>query len=163
VSANAHAHEAGGLQTSHTSSVMNGATWLLSTPRILFSVMLGLGATGLALGSLLGGVALAGAAVAGGLVFERLVITPIWNVAMRFESTPSNTLESTLMDEATAVTSFNHDGEGIVSIELNGQVIQILAKLRPDDRLLGAGVRAGQRVRIESVDSARNRCTVSVL
>jgi hypothetical protein len=153
----------GGGHSTHGVSFERGATWLLSAPRILFSVLLGLGATGLATGPVLGGVVQAVAAVAGGLLFERLIITPIWNVAMKFESTPSLTLESTLMDEATAVTNFDRNGEGIVSIELNGQIIQILAKLRSDDRLLGSGVRAGQRVRIEEVDSSRNRCTVSVL
>ncbi len=156
-------HEAGGTHTSHTSSAARGALWLLSTPRILFSALLGFGATGLALGGILGGTLLAGSAIAGGVIFERLVITPIWNLAMKFESTPALTLESTLMDEATAVTRFDANGEGIVSVELNGQVVQLLAVLRPDDRLLGAGVRAGQRVRVESVDSVRNRCTVSVL
>lgn len=159
----AHAHEAGGSHVSHASGVGRGATWLLSTPRILFSVLLGLGATGLALHGVLGGIVLTAAAVAGGVIFERLIITPIWNMSMKFESNPSFTLESTLMDEATAVTSFDRNGEGIVSIELNGQIVQVLAVLRADDRLLGAGVRAGQKVRIEQVDSARNRCTVSVL
>jgi hypothetical protein len=159
----AHAHEAGGTPASHSISFERGASWLLSAPRVLFSVLLGLGATGLVLAPVLGGIIQAVAAIGGGFLFERVIITPIWNMAMKFESKPASTLESTLMDEATAVTNFDRNGEGIVSIELNGQVVQILARLRSDDRLLGSGVRAGQRVRIEDVDAARNRCTVSVL
>lgn len=159
----AHAHEAGGTHTSQPGGFGHGATWLLSAPRIMFSFLLGLGASGLVLNGMLAGAVLIAAAVAGGILFERFIITPIWNVSMRFASNPAFTLESTLMDEATAVTSFNSNGEGIVSIELNGQIVQILARLRLDDRTLGANVRVGQRVRIEEIDSARNRCTVSVL
>ena len=147
----------------HDGALTQGASWLLSTPRILFSVLLGLGATGLVLDSVLRGAVLVAAAVVGGIVFERFIITPIWNFSMRFASKPALMLESALLDEATAVTSFNRDGEGIVSIELDGQIVQILARLRPADRALSGSVRAGQRVRIEEVNSAQNRCTVSVL
>jgi hypothetical protein len=67
-------------------------------------------------------------------------------------------------DEATAVTSFDANGQGIISLEVDGQVVQVLATLRPDDRALGpARVRAGQRVRIDEVDAAQNRCTVSLI
>ena len=79
-------------------------------------------------------------------------------------SAPALTLESAVSDEATAVTSFDANGQGIVSLEVDGQVVQILATLRPDDRALGTGrVRAGQRVRIDDVDAAKNRCTVSII
>jgi hypothetical protein len=82
---------------------------------------------------------------------------------MRFASLPAQTLESAITDEATAVTAFDANGQGIVAIEVDGQVQQILATLKPDDRLLGTRVRAGQRLRIEDVDAERNRCTVTLL
>jgi len=83
---------------------------------------------------------------------------------MRFASAPAVTLESSVTDEATAVTSFDANGQGIISLEVDGQVVQILATLRADDRALGAArVRAGQRVRIDEVDAAQNRCTVSLI
>jgi hypothetical protein len=113
---------------------------------------------------MLGGPLLFAAAIAGGLLFERVLVSPLWNFAMRFASTPAVTLESAVTDEATAVTSFDANGQGIVSLEVDGQVVQILATLRPDDRALGtARIRAGQRVRIEDVDAAKNRCTVSLI
>ena len=82
---------------------------------------------------------------------------------MRFASTPASTLESAVTDEATAVTSFDQNGQGIVSLEVDGQVVQILATLHADDRLLPTRVRAGQRVRIEDVNVAKNSCTVSLI
>jgi hypothetical protein len=82
---------------------------------------------------------------------------------MEFASKPASTLESAIADEATAVTAFDQDGNGIVSLEVDGQIVQILATLRPDDRLLQTRVRAGQRVRIEDVNASKNSCTVSLI
>ena len=73
------------------------------------------------------------------------------------------TLESSIADEATAVTAFDARGQGIVSVEVDGQIVQILATLQPSDRSLGVRVRAGQRVRIEDVNAAASRCTVSLI
>lgn len=135
----------------------------LMSPRVLFSVLLGIGATGtLARGVLSGGLLLA-AALAGGLAFERLLVTPVWNLAMRFASQPALTLESCIADEATAVTAFDEHGQGLVAVNLDGQVIQVLATLPASERAAGARVHAGDHVRIESVDAQRNRCTVSML
>ena len=85
---------------------------------------------------LLGGPFLVAAALVGAVVFERAIVSPLWNLTMRFASTPASTLESAVTDEATAVTSFDQNGQGIVSLEVDGQVVQILATLRADDRLL---------------------------
>ena len=60
-----------------------------------------------------------------------------------------------MTDEAVAVSSFDDNGQGIVSLEVDGQVLQILATLQPQDRLLGARVRAGQRLRIDDVNAAK--------
>jgi hypothetical protein len=112
----------------------------------------------------LGGPLQLAVALVGGILFERLFVSPLWNFAMRFASTPASSLESAVADEATAVTSFDANGQGIVSVEVDGQIVQILATLRPDDRVLGgARVRAGQVVRIEDVDADKNCCTVSLI
>jgi len=112
---------------------------------------------------MLGGPLLLLAAIAGGLAVERFVVAPIWNFSMRFASAPATTLESAVSDEATAVTTFDANGQGIVSLEVDGHVVQILATLQPNDRLIGGQVRAGQRVRIEEVDSTKNCATVSII
>jgi VCBS repeat-containing protein len=65
------------------------------------------------------------------------------------------------MDRATAVTGFDAQGQGLVSIILDGQIVQLLGTLRPEDRQLGVRVRAGDALTVEDVDGKRNQCTVS--
>ena len=101
-------------------------------------------------------------ALAAGVIFERVLVNPIWNFAFRFESTPALTLESAISGDATAVTAFDGNGQGLISIEIDGQVVQLLGTLQPSDRALRAKVVAGARLRVEDVDAARNRCTVSL-
>jgi hypothetical protein len=138
--------------------------WFLSflSPRVLFSILVGLGAAGLLLGGILGGPLLAVAAVAGGLFFELAAVRPVWNFFFRFGSEPALTLESAITDTATAVTSFNGDGEGVVKIELDGQIVQVLARLAPADLQSGVRVRSGDSLVVEEVDAVRNRCVVSL-
>jgi hypothetical protein len=157
-----HVQAAGHAPTAR--DAMSNTLWTITSPRFLFSLVLGFGTAGELLRPVLGGPLLVAAAVAGGVLFERVLVSPLWNLAMRFASAPAVTLESSVADEATAVTSFDANGQGIVSLEVDGQVVQILATLRPDDRALGAArVRAGQRVRIDEVDAEQNRCTVSLI
>ena len=163
---NAHAH---GSNTDGVGNAIQGATgamrglWLLTLPKLLFSFLLGFGTVGELLRPHVGGLLLFAVATLGGVVFERAIVSPLWNFAMRFASTPANTLESAVADEATAVTAFDADGNGIVSIEVDGQIVQVLATLQPADRDLGVRVRAGQRLRIEDVNATSHQCTVSVL
>ncbi|HSU16734.1 hypothetical protein [Longimicrobium sp.] len=139
-------------------------TWFLSflSPRVLFSILVGLGAAGLLLAAFLPEPLLAVAAVAGGLVFELFAVRPVWNFFFRFGSEPALTLESAITDTALAVTGFNHDGEGLVKIELDGQIVQVLGRLSPADRATGIRVRAGDSLVVEEVDPVRNRCVVSL-
>jgi hypothetical protein len=128
---------------------------------VLFSVLVGFGATGLLAGGLLGGVALAALAVAGGVAFEALLVRPLWNLAFRFASAPALTLGSALLDEARATSRFDANGQGLIAVEVDGQLVQVLGTLRPEERASGIRIRAGDRVRIEEVDEERGRCTVS--
>lgn len=159
-----HVHATARHSTAQASGGLAGrAFWLVTSPRFLFSLMLGFGATGAMLHSWLPAPLLLGAAVAGAVVFERIIVSPVWNFAMRFASRPAATLETAVADEAVAVSAFDENGQGIVSLELDGQVLQILATLQPQDRLLGSRVRAGQRLRIDDVNAARQTCIVSIL
>lgn len=133
------------------------------SPRVLFSVALGLGTAGLVLRPVLGGPVLFAAALTAGILFERILVTPIWNFMFRFASTPALTLESAVTDEARAVTTFDSNGQGLIAVELDGQSVQLLGTLQPSDREMHVKVPAGARLRIEEVDSARNRCIVSLV
>ena len=135
----------------------------LVSPRVLFSLFVGFGATGVVLGNVLAGPALAASAILGAFGFERLLVAPMWRSMMRFAAEPARTLESCIADEVEAVTAFDHDGNGLVAVELDGQVTHVLARLRPEDRSAGAVVHAGDKLRIEDVDPQHNRCTVTSL
>ncbi len=134
------------------------------SPRLWFTLLAGFGATGLLIRPLVAGGLLRGLiAVAGALLFEALLARPLWNLAFRFESRTATTLEACVADEVQAVTGFDRDGHGLIAVELDGQVVQVLATLRAADRAAGVRVRAGDKVRVEEVDPARNRCVVSAL
>jgi hypothetical protein len=156
-----HTHARGGARSGRRDAA--GVLSTLASPRTLFSLMIGFGATGVLLGRVLAGPALIGSAVLGAVGFERILVTPLWNLMMRFASNPAQTLDQSVTDIVTAVTPFDTAGQGIVAVELDGQITQILATLRKEDRTPGVHVRAGDSLRIEDVDLARNCCTVSVV
>lgn len=139
-----------------------GFKWTsLLSPRMLFSVLVGFGAAGLVTAPLGEPFRLA-AAVAGGAAFEMLIVGPIWRFLFRFESRPAATLESAVEDEALAVTGFDVNGNGLVSVDVDGQSIQLLATLAPDERSRGVRIKRGDMVRIAEVDAERGRCTVTL-
>jgi hypothetical protein len=135
--------------------------WSWLSPRVLFNFLVGFGATGLIVERLVGPILALPIAAVGGIAFEMLVVRPIFNSLFRFESAPAQTLESALMSEGRAVTGFDANGNGLISLELGGEVVQVLGIQLNSDRTAGARIRAGDIVRIEEVDSTRNRCTVS--
>jgi hypothetical protein len=159
-----HAHgHAASVRTVPRGSSSTSRVLALLSPRVAFSVLVGFGATGLLLRGTLPEPALLAAALGGGVAFEWLLVAPVWRFFFRFASTPAQTLESVVSDEARAVTSFDANGHGLVAVELDGQVVQLLATLNASERSAARNVRAGDRLRIEAVDNARNRCTVTYL
>ena len=145
----------------HASASAPGWSWTsLLSPRLLFSLMVGFGAGGIA-AIPLGEPWQFGAAVLGAAAFETLLVGPLWRFLFRFESRPAATLESTVEDEARAVTGFDANGCGLVAVDVDGQIVQLLATLAPDERSRGVRIRSGDRVRIAEVDAARGRCTVT--
>jgi hypothetical protein len=161
-----HAGHAGqGGRSLRAPSGRGGANVLLHlmSPRVLFSVCVGFGASGLIIRPRLGeGIILFGASLVLGVLFERALVTPIWNFAFRFASNPAVTLESAVMSDATAVTAFDANGCGLIAVEVDGRLVQLLGTLQDVDRELRSRVVAGSRLRIEAVDAERNRCTVSL-
>ena len=151
-------HHGQGAHASHANPLL-----ALMSPRLLFSVALGLGTAGLLLRGTLGEPILFLAALTVGVLFDRLIVAPLWNFTFRFASTPAVTLESALMDEATAVTTFDRNGQGLIAMQVDGQMVQLLGTLQTRDREMNIKVPVGARLRIEDVDAARNRCTVSLI
>lgn len=147
---NAHEASGGFLHLTH-----------LLSPRLLFSFLVGVGATGLLARPFLFEPLLVGAALAGGVAFEKFIVGPIWKFLFRFESRPASMLESALMEEAQAVMDFDAQGQGLIKLELDGQVVQLLGTLTAEEIAHARRIRRGDLLRVEDVDAARNRCTVS--
>jgi hypothetical protein len=159
-------HGVGGAQThsvapSHGVAHGHAHLWSWLSPRVLFNFLVGFGATGLIVERLVGPVLALPIAFVGGFAFETFIVRPIFNSLFRFESQPAQTLESALMSEGRAVTGFDANGNGLISLELGGEVVQVLGTQLKEDRAAGVRIRAGDTVRIEDVDGDRNRCTVS--
>jgi hypothetical protein len=100
-------------------------------------------------------------AIVGGIAFELAIVGPLWKFLFRFASTPAASLEGSLMSEAHAASTFDTNGQGLIAVEVDGQLMQCLGTLRSEDRDLGIRVRAGDRLLVEEVDASRSRCTVS--
>jgi hypothetical protein len=152
-------HGPGGVAQESPGGLAHAASFL--SPRLLFSFLVGVGATGVLLRPWLFEPLLLGAALAGGVAFERFIIGPIWRFMFRFESRPAAMLESLLMEEAQAMMDFDAQGQGLIKLELDGQVIQLLGTLTAEEIQHARRVRRGDLLRIEDVDAARNRCIVS--
>jgi hypothetical protein len=152
-------HAAHGQHAHHASEQGSGWITSLFSPRVLFALLVGFGAGGL-VATPLGEPWRAGAAVLAAAAFEGLLVGPLWRMLFRFESAPAMTLESAIEDDARAVMGFDANGQGLVALDVDGQIVQLLATLAPDDRARGARVRSGDVVRVSSIDAARNRCTV---
>ena len=174
--ANGHAPTASHAGDAHTAHVPAGAArhgvrsssgtsrfLALLQPRVVFSVLVGFGAAGMLLRPVLPEPGLLAASLGAGFAFEWGLVAPLWRFLFRFASEPAETLETIVSDEARAVTSFDTNGNGLVAVELNGQVVQLLATLNAAERAAARKVRAGDRLRIEAVDDTRNRCTVTYL
>lgn len=153
-----HGHSARG-HGGHSHSASSRWTSLLS-PRVLFSLLVGFGAAGI-VSAPLGEPLQFGAGLLGAAIFESAIVGPLWRFLFRFESRAASTLESSIEDEARAVTGFDANGCGLVAVDVDGQVIQLLATLAADERARGIRIRSGDMVRIAEVDAARGRCTVT--
>ena len=145
----------------HMPASRGGWHWTsLLSPRVLFSIMVGFGAGGI-IAAPLGEPWQLGAGILGAAIFEMAIVGPLWRFLFRFESHAASTLESSIEDEARAVTGFDANGNGLVAVDVDGQVVQLLATLAPDERARGTRIRSGDMVRIAEVDAARGRCTVT--
>ena len=129
------------------------------SPRVAFSLLVGFGATGFLLKPVFGGPVLIALASVGGVFFEGVLVRPLFNLLSRFASDPAMTLESTLGDEVQVVSGFDKQGQGLVALEVDGQIVQLLGTLIPEDRA-GPKVRAGDKLFVRDIDSARHRVVV---
>ncbi|MEO8843755.1 MAG: hypothetical protein ABI591_30000 [Kofleriaceae bacterium] len=93
-------------------------------------------------------------------LLERFAIAPLWRSVFQLELQASAPLGEIVMSEATAVTPFR-GGRGVVSVVREGRLVQFSARLI--DAHANVPVRVGDQLRIEDVEPARERVTVSVV
>ena len=135
--------------------------WYLFLPRVIFSLLLGFGATGYVLRGWLPPVVVLSLAALGAWIFERWMVQRVWGMVMQFASTPARLIEGVLLEEAEAKCNFDAEGNGLVAVEMDGQVRQLLGTLCEEDRRLGVRVRTGERLTVVAVNTRRNSCTVA--
>lgn len=154
-----HAHTGQHHNTSHAHGSSNhsvlGQLLIFLSPRAIFSLALGFGAIGMTV-SFLPQILAILVAGAGAILFERLLVQPYWNAMFKFASTPAKNLESVKGATATANTNFDANGQGLIELELDGQVRQVLGTLQDKT----SSVARGAKIRIEAVNSDGS-CIVS--
>jgi hypothetical protein len=149
----AHGHQNAGARTGN---------FLLSllSPLSVFSVCLGIGAAGLLLRSIpLPRQELFGVALLGGLFFYALLVRPIWALVFKFASEPAKALDGAVAGTAEALTRFDATGKGLVRVNVDGQIVRVLAFLEPQERTEET-VKPGDQLTIISVDGHANTCRV---
>lgn len=137
-------------------------TRFLPSPRMIFSLLALYGAFGNAfLGSLHLPMPVAALlAVVPAALLEKFAVSPLWNAMIASQGKPSSPLEALTLCEAEAVTPFRN-GKGIVAMERDGRMVQFSAQLLDEQAHLP--VHVGDKVRVEEVDTARERMTVTLL
>ncbi len=161
--AHAGAHSvSAGQHTMQTGS--GGRNWLnglIPSPRAIFSLLALYGAFGNALEKaahlplmMAGLIALVPA-----VIVEKLVVKPIWNLIFQSQGEPCSPMEMLLLEDAEAVTPFAN-GKGVVSVVRDGRMVQFSAELLPSQNTLP--IRVGDRLRVENIDSHREKLLVSV-
>ncbi|WP_309710891.1 hypothetical protein [Armatimonas sp.] len=123
------------------------------SPLGIFSLCLGAGAAGILTNRWWW-------AVVGGLLFWKLVIEPLQELLLRFASDPAKNLEGARASEAIALSRFDTNSQGMVSLTVDGQVRRVLAKLSEGEP---REIAIGEKLVVVDVDTKRNTCRVARL
>ena len=163
IRASAHqtGHPPSGRNTLPNQAVSNLITGLLTwlSPAYLAGAIIGFGATGTLLKPILHGWLQLGAALIGAYIICFFCIRPLLTGVQKWASLPAKTLTDALLENGTAVTDFDAKGYGLVRLNLDGQVVQLLGQLVPEEQS-GARVRSGETLFVRSVDTRKQRCVV---
>ena len=147
-----------GVANQTVSDLISGLlTWF--SPAYLSGAIIGFGATGTLVAPILHGWLQLGAALAGAYIICFFCIRPLLTGLQKWTSLPAKTLADAILENGTAVTDFDAKGYGLVRLNLDGQVVQLLGQLAPEEQS-GARVRSGETLFVRSVDPAKQRCVV---
>ena len=134
---------------------------MLFSPLRIFGFVLGVGAAGLILQSLsvLTPAVILVLSLLSGVAFYRFAIQPLFGLVLQFASNPAKNLASATGQDASADSRFDAQGQGIVTVIIDGQLMRLLATLDGEPQ----PVDAGEKLLVVSVDTKRNRCKVMKL
>lgn len=164
--AQGHAHSGQGRSQSGQGNENRSASlfWSLLSPLTLLSLSLGAGATGLLLQhSRWPATLTALAAALGAVAFYGLIVRPLMTLVFQFASKPSLALEGSTAKTAEAASKFDDTGRGVVKLNVDGQIVRVLAELDPDDRLHADLIKPGDSLTVTAVNGHTNTCTVARL
>jgi hypothetical protein len=152
----AHSQDAAA-DRSDGASIFRLLGWL--SPVYICGAIVGFGATGTLASPILQGWLQLGAALVGAYVLCSFCIRPMLIGIQKWASLPAKTLGDAMLENGTAATDFDSKGYGLVRLNLDGQVVQLLGQLDPEEHS-GSPVRSGEALFVRSVDPARQRCVV---
>ena len=141
-----------------TSDLVSGLlTWL--SPAYICGAIIGFGAAGTLVSPILQGWLQLAVALAGAYIICFFFIRPLLTGLQKWASLPAKTLTDAMLENGTAVTDFDSKGYGLVRLELDGQIVQLLGQLAPEEQS-GTRVRSGETLFVRSVDPVKQRCVV---
>ena len=132
-------------------------TWL--SPAYICGAIIGFGATGTLVSPILQGWLRLAVALIGAYIICFFCIRPLLAGLQKWASLPAKTLTDAMLENGTAVTDFDAKGYGLVRLNLDGQIVQLLGQLAPEEQS-GARVRSGETLFVRSVDPTKQRCVV---
>ncbi len=136
-----------------------GMLRMIPSPRVIFSLLALFGAFGFALEPHVGPVLAGCLALPPAAFIERFLVTPFWNMMFKLQGKTNSPMEALVLSEAEAVTPF-HNGKGVVCVEKDGRLVQFSARLLESQANMP--VQVGDKLRIEEVDAANERVTVTL-
>lgn len=98
-------------------------------------------------------------ALLGAYLVRTFCIGPLMSGVLMWASAPAKTLDAAVLETGAAASNFDEQGYGMVRLNLDGQVVQLLGQVAPEDRA-GPRVSSGEILFIRSVDTVRQRCVV---
>jgi len=134
---------------------------LIPSPFDLFSLLTGAGLMGIIFQRLLPLNLLLIVVLLGAFAFNYGLIRPLMGWFLNFASTPTEGLEGVVAATAEAITPFDKRGRGLVRVNLDGQLVQLLAYLNGDEVARGVTVGKGDELVVTEVNAQASTCTVT--
>lgn len=162
-----HGHGAkGGHRGGRHSSQSDGTNaWsnllLAISPIDIFGFAFGAGAFGLLFKTIVSPGLLPWMAVLGALLFTYGFVKPIFALAAKFVSKPSEGIEGMVAKTGIAISKFDAQGRGIVKLILDDEEKQLLAIQDSSEFALGNQIQRGDELLIVEVDPVKNSCRVA--